>query len=173
MKVPESMALRRTFMSLFQVEALDSLEELNWKVLACCPASSHGRKDASELEAQGEGVNYFLMRTKIPKGGAIKSSPLASSACTEKENPLQHDSAGEENSSQNLPLPEVIQKLVKENDVLRWDSVQKCYQVLDGERFKGGALHGLSTILTTGCRSFQPAARDPTEAQGRSGGEAV
>ncbi|EKX54790.1 hypothetical protein GUITHDRAFT_99441 [Guillardia theta CCMP2712] len=138
--IPESLTLRRSFLSLFQVEALDNLEELSWRVLTCCSPSSHGRKPPdgldSESESLGEGANYLLMRSKSLKGSSSKHPPILPTSQTEKENPLQNEFAGEDTTNHNLPLPEVIQKLVKENDVLRWDNIQKCYQVLDGERFK-------------------------------------
>lgn len=35
-----------------------------------------------------------------------------------------------------LPLPEVVNELLKDSSVLRWDHALRCYEVMDGFKFE-------------------------------------
>ena len=106
------------------------------------------RRKAGQDRRNGEPVvlrestlrEHFSLPLKEAAGRLGISPTAMKSACRRlgiKKWPYRTDS-----QCQNLPLPQVIQHLVKENKVLTWDAVHACYLVLDGERFKGQLLAG-------------------------------
>eukprot|EP00960_Hanusia_phi_P057318 763527-Hanusia_phi.AAC.3 len=101
------------------------------------------RRKAGQDRRNGEPVvlrestlrEHFSLPLKEAAGRLGISPTAMKSACRRlgiKKWPYRTDS-----QCQNLPLPQVIQHLVKENTVLTWDALNACYVVLDGDRFKG------------------------------------
>lgn len=91
----------------------------------------------------GEGTNFLLYKysATAPEQPPTTSTPVEERTAEPMEED-DHRSQSENLDSpssqggQGLPLPEVVMQLVKDPTILQWDAGQRCYIVIDGERFE-------------------------------------
>ena len=117
-----------------------------WAATQPCPVSATGMDESAGRSTgafDGEGTNFLLYKYS----SAVPETPTSTSTPTEERavEPMEEDEHRRESENldspssqggQGLPLPEVVMQLVKDPTILQWDVPQRCYIVIDGERFE-------------------------------------
>ena len=151
--LPDSWDCRRTLQNVLRVLWLDIFERSGWHVVSACDASQAvGSPSLAGGTFHGECTNFMLYRPapststfakRVENGKAHAdlshaAGVVSSTLCEDglKRNGDVDEWASSSPRSHGLPLPEVVQRLLRENNVLRWDPVDRSYIVLDGAKFE-------------------------------------
>jgi len=153
------------------VGRLDVCERAGWGSVCAwgcnhpCPVSPVGMDASAGRSASsfdGEGTNFLLYKhtTMMPDAPASAPSSMAEECTVDSPETPGHGSQGEGSDTPaaqgGLPLPEVVMQLVKDPTVLQWDASQRCYIVIDGERFEHRFNQMRKVCILAAQRSSEP-----------------
>lgn len=162
--LPGTWECRRTLQNVLRVLWLDVFERAGWSV-ASASNCEHGGLPAVSSPAgltadpkapsgfKGECTNFILFKHAPSTGmfahgidhrktNVAASHPAGVLSSIGSDDGVKHDGGDDGDGgstsprSHGLPLPEVVQRLLRENNVLRWDPADRHYVVLDGSRFE-------------------------------------
>mmetsp|Transcript_67022 Transcript_67022/g.153839 ORF Transcript_67022/g.153839 Transcript_67022/m.153839 type:complete len:487 (+) Transcript_67022:93-1553(+) len=152
--LPDTREHRALLENILQVAWLDVCEKAGWASVCAwgattpcpCPVSGTGMEESARRSSgafDGEGTNFLLYKysATAPEQPPTTSTPVEERTAEPMEED-DHRSQSENLDSpssqggQGLPLPEVVMQLVKDPTILQWDAGQRCYIVIDGERFE-------------------------------------
>jgi len=158
--LPGSWECRRTLQNILRVAWLDVFERAGWAVKSAWNSDavvqvasprrlqtsrphsvSEGEPFAATEEEDGENVgetaNFLLFKGghNMPDDSASSMAAADRSGGSQNGDPVDED-PGSPRSQAGLPLPDVVQKLLRERNCLRWDAVYRYYEVIDGNKFE-------------------------------------
>lgn len=89
----------------------------------------------------GDCANFLLYKSTEESAESPPAAPVSAILSRMSEHGSSHSDAGdgpERDSGRcsGLPLPEVVNELLKDSSVLRWDHALRCYEVMDGFKFE-------------------------------------